>query len=355
MQDQPSNARLPGRARLPLIAATLIALVGVGAFAVAVAAGHQPSPAGAATPVVSTAAQAPSSGWAAPGAGIGQGSPGWMGPRGGRFGGGPMAGDITITAISGTQLSLKTADGWTRTIDASGATVTRGGQTVALATLQVGDQITFRQTRQSDGTFKIDSIAVVQPRVDGTVSAVGDTSLAISQPGGTSRTVQLTSTTTYTLAGQPATKSAVTVGVQVAIVGTVATDGTFTASAVQIMPAVASGTVSAKTSSTITIKDRSGTTVTIDVGSSTTYQVGGTSSPTLSDVPVGATIQAEGTRNADGSLTATLVRVLPAGQPGRGPEGGWGMRGMWGGGQRDGQAPVAPPAGSGTSSGTSGA
>ncbi len=354
MHDDTSDASPSRRARIPFIAAALAALLGIGAFGVAIASGGQSLPAGAAIPLVSTATQAPSGGWSGPAAGIGQRGPGWMGPRGGRPGGGPMAGDITITAINGTQLSLKTADGWTRTIDASGATVTRGGQTVALATLQVGDQITFRETRQADGTFKIDSIGVMQPRVAGTVSAVGDTTITISQPDGTSRTVQLTSATTYALAGQPATKSAVTVGAQVAVEGTVATAGTFTASAVQVMPARVAGIVSAKTSTTITVTDRGGKSVTIDVGASTTYQVSGTSSPTIADVTVGATIEAQGTRNADGSLTASVVRVLPAGQLGRGPMGGWGMRGMWGG-PPNGQAPVTPPAGSGSNNGASGA
>ncbi len=355
MHDESSSARTPGRARIPFIAAGLAALLGIGAFGVAIASGGQSSPAGVAIPLVSTATQAPTNGWSGPAAGIGHGGPGWMGPRGGRPGSGPMAGDITITAINGTQLSLKTADGWTRTIDASGANVTRGGQTVAIGTLQVGDQITFRETRQSDGTYKIDSIAVVQPHVAGTVTSVGGSTVTLKQLDGTSTTVQLTSATTYRLAGQPATKSAVTAGEQVAIEGTLATDGTFTATTVRVMPAVVAGTVSSKTSTTITITDRAGKSVTIDVGASTTYQVSGTSNATIADVAVGATIEAGGASNADGSLTAILVRVLPAGQPGRGPMGGWGMRGMWGGGPRSGQAPATPSAGSGSNSGTSGA
>ena len=325
--------------RLPLTAAAVAALVGVAAFGLAMASGGPAAAAGtaqsgAAVPLVSSAMSAPGAGWAAPG---------W-----GMRGGAPMAGGITITAISGTQLSLRTADGWTRTIDASGASVTRAGQSVALGSLQVGDQITFRETKQADGTFTVDSIAVVSPHVAGSVSAViPGASLTLRTADGTSKTVELTGTTTYRLAGQSATSSALTVGEQVAIEGSVAADGTFTASAVDILPARVAGTVSAKSSSTITITVRSGKSVTIDVAASTTYQVPGTSSATLADIAVGATIEAQGTSNADGSLNAGSVRVLPVGQPGRGPRmGGQGMPGAWGWGPA-GAAPTGPASGSG--------
>ncbi len=355
MHEDPSGAaprRLPHLPRLPLIAAVLAAFLGVAAVGVAIAAGG-PSPAGAAIPLVSTATAAPAAGWSGPGPGgpdwMAPGGPDWMGPRGGRPGG-PLVGEITITAINGTQLSLKTADGWTRTIDASEATVTRAGQTVSLSTLQVGDQIIFRETRQSDGTYKIDAINVVLPHVVGTVTAVSASSLTITQPDGASKTVQLTSGTAYRVAGQSASLSAVTTGARVAIAGTVASDGTFTAAVVDVLPVRVAGTVSAKTATTITITDRDGKSVTVDVSSATVYQVAGVTNPTLANVSVGTTIAAQGTRNSDGSLNASVVRVLPAGEPGHGPLGGWGPRGMWGDGPRDG-APVAP----GTSSSTSGA
>ena len=63
-------------------------------------------------------------------------------PRPPRRGGmrGEMGNAITITAIDGTKLALETENGWTRTIDATGATVTKDGATVALSTLKVGDR-----------------------------------------------------------------------------------------------------------------------------------------------------------------------------------------------------------------------
>src|SRR5262245_31843375 len=69
-------------------------------------------------------------------------------------GGGPGFGrghgGITITSISGNSISLKTEDGWTRTITVdSGTTYSKAGATIALGDLAVGDQIGFRQTKES--------------------------------------------------------------------------------------------------------------------------------------------------------------------------------------------------------------
>jgi len=316
-----------GSHRLLLVAALIAAIVGVGAFGAAVVAGAQQSTTGRAMPFVSTATPSTVTGWA----GGPHGAGGSMGPRGGNPGGGMMPGAITISGISGTQLSLKTADGWTRTIDASGATVTSGGQTIALSSLQPGDQITFRETRQSDGTYTINSIDVVLPHVSGTVSSVGASSVTVKQLDGTTKTINLTGSTTFRLAGKTSTVSALVSGVRVDIQGTVASDGTFSATNVDIAPATIAGTVSAKSGSSLTVKDRAGTSVTVNVTASTTYWVSGVPNAGLGDVAVGDVIQAQGTLNADGSLTATAVRVGAPGQPGYAPMGGGpAMRGSWG-------------------------
>jgi len=86
---------------------------------------------------------------------------GWYGP--GTLRGAPGQVAITIAGIDGSKLSLQATDGWTRTIDATGATVSKGGQTITLADLKVGDRITFLETRLSDGTNKITAIQVLAP------------------------------------------------------------------------------------------------------------------------------------------------------------------------------------------------
>jgi hypothetical protein len=177
----------------------------------------------------------------------GPGGPGGFGVRGGHgFG----FGGITITAISGNSISLKTDDGWTRTISVdSGTTYSRSGDSIALGDLKVGDQVGFRQTLEDDGTWTIDSVVVILPHVGGEVTKV---------------------------------------------------DGT-----------------------TITVTQRDGTTATIKVSGQTDYAVNGDDSAALADVKVGMFLVAEGTKNSDGSLTATEVRAADAtsfegGRPGRG-------------------------------------
>ena len=116
--------------------------------------------------------------------------PGWTAPGGFQGSVGQVA--ITITKIDGSNLSLQTTDGWTRTIDATGATITKGGQTITVADLKVGDQITFREARQTDGTYKITTIQVQLPTASGTVTAVSSGSVTITQFDGSSKTLTLT-------------------------------------------------------------------------------------------------------------------------------------------------------------------
>jgi hypothetical protein len=126
---------------------------------------------------------------------------------------------------------------------------------------------------------------------------------------------------------------------------------------------MSAGTVKEKGSSSLTLTTRDGSTVVVTVSSSTTYQVGGITTPTLADIEVGDIVMAAGTRNADGSLSATIVRSHAAGQFG-GPGGmpgpmhgdGFGRGGLrdggpgWGfpGDPDDSSAPSTAPSGSGS-------
>ncbi len=267
--------------------------------------------------------------------------PNWTAPSGLRISAANVV--ITISKIDGSQLSLQTTDGWTRTIDASGATITKAGQTITLAGLKVGDEITFRETRQSDGSYKITAIQVLAPTASGTVKTVGSGSVTITQSDGTSKTLTLTGSTTYTEGGAKVTVSALVVGVRISAQGSVDSSGNFTATAITIAPSSVQGTVASKTAATIVVTTAAGKTVTVDVSSTTKYSVSGVSSPTLASVAVGDRIMAEGTLNADGSLTATMVQAGPAGQPGFGGGGGFGGRGFGPGGGFGGRHSLTSP------------
>ncbi|HYM83110.1 MAG TPA: DUF5666 domain-containing protein, partial [Candidatus Dormibacteraeota bacterium] len=264
---------------------------------------------------------------------------GMMGGRGWLKGGGigPF-GAITITGIDGSQLSLRTTDGWTRTITVgSSTTITRGGQAIAIGDLKVGDEIRVRETRDSGGTFTITAIDVVLPHVEGTVGALTSDGFTVKAPDGSTTKVVVTSSTTYRTGRASGSKSDVKVGDRVAVRGTKAADGTITATTVQVAPAMAAGTVTAKTSTTITISLPGGTSTTIHVSSATTYKVAGKASATLADVAIGDRLVAQGTLEADGSLDATAVGSGPA----RGPGKGWGMGP---GGPMGGFGPTSPGA-----------
>jgi hypothetical protein len=142
--------------------------------------------------------------------------------------------DITIASISGSSLSLKTDDGWTRTITPTSATtITEAGATIAVSDLEVGDQIVFSQTKQTDGTYTIDAIRVVLPHAGGQVSAVSGNTITVTQRDGTSATIHVDSTTTYQVEGvTSATLSDIKVGDFVVAQGELRTDGSLDASTV---------------------------------------------------------------------------------------------------------------------------
>jgi hypothetical protein len=156
------------------------------------------------------------------------GGPGFGGRHGFGHGG------ITITAISGSGLSLETADGWTRTITVdSGTTYTKSGDEVALSDLAVGDEIRFQQTLEDDGTYTIDAVAVVPPHAGGVVTAVSGSTITVDRRDGTSATISVTGDTTYEVAGDEATLADVEVGMVLMAVGTGNSDGSLTATEVR--------------------------------------------------------------------------------------------------------------------------
>jgi len=150
------------------------------------------------------------------------------------FRGGPGFGGITITAINGNNISLKTADGWTRTITVdSGTTYSKSGATIALGDLKVGDEVGFRQTRETDGTFTIDSIAVILPHAGGEVTATTGSTITVKGRDGSTTTIKVTGQTTYTVNGNSAKLGDVKVGMVLIAEGTKAADGSLTATQVK--------------------------------------------------------------------------------------------------------------------------
>jgi hypothetical protein len=298
--------------RIGIVIGCLVVLVASAAVTI----GASPSP--VSDPSASPAASAAP---VAPGGGKGLFGPGGLGQWfgfGGKGGpwtaGGPIIGErvgrlggaITITKIDGTNVSLKTDDGWTRTISVADTTQIRvGSQAGKLADLKVGDTISLAQKKNADGTFTVTMIFVRVPTVGGIVTAVTSTGFTVKQRDGSSKTVTTSSSTSFLIGAAKSSQSDVSIGTRVLVEGTEGTS--FDADVVHIVPDLRIGKVTAVTSSSITIQGRDNTTITIHVDASTTYRGKGGAAGKLSDVTVGMYLSAQGISRADGSLDATTV------------------------------------------------
>ena len=105
--------------------------------------------------------------------------------------GAAVVGPITVESVDGATLNLVTADGWRRSVDTTGVTITRDGDEITVADIAVGDTVRIRQTRADDGSWTVRVIGVVLPVVTGEVGEVGADSFTIVQGDGTTVTVRV--------------------------------------------------------------------------------------------------------------------------------------------------------------------
>ena len=300
----------PGKLRAGVVAGAAVALA-VGAVATSFAASPAPS---ATTTTPSTTSQAvggpsgPAGMMMAPGLAV---DPvlGGVDDTFDHGRGGMGFGGITITSISGTNVTLKTDDGWTRTIAVTDSVkLTKGGQTIALSDLGVGDDVRIQQTRNADGTYTVTGLAVVVPSVQGTVSDVSSSGFKVTNRDGSVWTITVNGSTQYQFGAGTGSLTDVTNGTIVGVQGEKTGDNTLTALTVRVAPDRVSGTVKSKTSDTIVVTRADSTTVTVHVDSSTTYRVAGVTTASLSDVTVGMTIGVSGRLGSDGSIDADTDR-----------------------------------------------
>ena len=241
---EPNEVEFREKAQTP-IARTRSARVGIVAGAAflfvvgAVAAmGASPSPSTGADPAASVApgSSAAPDASTAPGTTLPKTDRHGLGDLGRAFGGFGRFGfrDITITAINGSDLSLRTDDGWTRTITVtSTTTITKGGATITVGDLTVGDQIAFAQDRADDGTYTVTAIKVILPTTVGEVTAIDGDTITVTQPGGTTATIHVDSDTKYQVNGSDGALSEIKVGSIIAAEGTQRSDGSLDAAAVR--------------------------------------------------------------------------------------------------------------------------
>jgi hypothetical protein len=149
--------------------------------------------------------------------------------------GGIAFGGITVASINGSDVSLKTDDGWTRTISGRRTTtITKAGATIKVGDLAAGDKIRFSEKRAADGTYSVNAIVVVLPSLAGQVTAINGDTLTVTQPGGTTATIHVSGATTYQVNGAKGALSDVKVGSFIVAEGTQRTDGSLDAAAVRV-------------------------------------------------------------------------------------------------------------------------
>jgi hypothetical protein len=228
-------------------------------------------------------------------------------PELGRFGRHGLT-EITIESISGNDVALQTADGWHRTVTITSAVeLTKGGQSIGVGDLKVGDQVRFRQTRDDDGTFTVTALAVVVPTIQGTASDITASAFKVTTRDGSVWTVTVGGSTTYSYGQGTGSLADVKAGEAVRVAGTVTADNQMTATSVRVAGDRAVGRVTAKTADTITIQKRDGSSVTVHVDGDTTYRVAGVDAADLGDVAADMAIGVSGRARADGSIEADAV------------------------------------------------
>ena len=243
--------------------------------------------------------------------------------------------DITIASISGSDITLKTDDGWTRTISITDSVaLTKGGQPIEVSDLKVGDQVRFRQTRNDDGTYTVTAVAVVVPTIRGTASDITSSGFKVTTRDGSVWTVTVDGSTVYRFGQGTGSLSDVKDGQPVVVAGNTTGDNQITATTVAVAGDRAVGKVTAKTADTITIQTRDGKSVTVHVSGSTMYRVAGVEEADLGDIAVDMAVRVSGRARSDGSIDAAAVVAGRLGAFGRGfDHGGKGFG--WGGGLPD--------------------
>lgn len=258
--------------------------------------------------------------------------------KGGRHGA-QRANSGTISAISGNSLTLKQGDVVVIQATLNASTVyTKAGQTIQQSDLKVGQKASVRTTTASDGTVSVSQVDVILDHAGGTISAMDATSLTLTRSDNTTVKVSLDAATKYLDLGKSISFADLKTGMRLEASGELNADGSLKAEVVNVQHDRLGGTVTAINGNTLTIQvdGRGGkgnrpdnaanpatpangsttpataatsTTKTVIISNSTTYMQGGQSAQ-LSNLAVGARINAVGSLSSDAnSMSALQIMV----------------------------------------------
>jgi hypothetical protein len=223
-----------------------------------------------------------------------------------------------VSAVSATSITVDQWRGVTSTFTiAPSTTIDIGSTTTSASSIVVGDRVRIQAT-SSDPTTAA-SITIELAMLFGQVSSVGSTTFTITDPQGFTRTIDVSSATTYEFAGSAGTYADVVVGAKIIARGTVDANGTsLDALSVDVGTAgtnqFVEGVVTNVTGSSLTIENSASALTTFTLGSNTVYREGPLDL-TLADVVDGEHVGVE--FNSSASTTALRVDIRLAHVDGR--------------------------------------
>jgi hypothetical protein len=215
-----------------------------------------------------------------------------------------------VTAVTSSSVTVESRDNTTATYTLTPTTVyTEGPSPSTIASLVVGDRVRIQMS--SSATTTATSVNIELAELFGKVTAVSNDNITITDPQGFSRTVVVSSTTSYTTNGAAGTLADVTVGSKILAKGTIDSNQTsLDAITVAIGSANRSqcvrGIVTADSNSSVTVQSHDGTLTTFTLTSSTTYSDGSTTL-SASDLSVGERVAIKASSSAP--TTAVSVKI----------------------------------------------
>jgi hypothetical protein len=223
-----------------------------------------------------------------------------------------------VTVLSSSSVTLDRLNGVTEMFTITPTTTFHQGSTqLTAANLVVGDRVNVRVNSSAPTTAL--AIGIELAALTGRVSAVTGNAITITTNKGFSRAISVSTTTTYTMGGAPATLANVTVGSEIVAVGLIDADlTTLDATKIAIREVGHSvtyrGVVSALSTTSLTLNRNDGKTTTFTI-TPTTIITEGAASMTVPSLAVGDTVDvAVNSANPTTALRINIVQASLAGK-----------------------------------------
>ena len=218
-----------------------------------------------------------------------------------------------ITALGTNTVTIQGRHGTSTVYTTTAATTYFEGKTaVTVAALAINENVDLMLTSTTPQT--VTSISIHLVKFEGKVSAISGNTITISGWNSTTRTVNVSATTTYTLNGAPSTLGAITVGSEIEAKGLLGTNAT-TLNAVSVrirQPEVKThveGMITALGTNTVTIQGRHGTSTVYTTTAATTYFEGKTA-VTIAALAINENVELMLTSTTPQTVTSISIHLV---------------------------------------------